>query len=103
MKRILLLLVLSATAARAAVQSPSQFLGINVGADRVLADYKQISSYLNALAASSPRVRIETLGKTTLGEAMIMAIISSEENIKNLDRIRETAKKLSDPRGLTEA
>jgi hypothetical protein len=103
MKRISLLLAFCATAATAAVQSPSQFLGMNVGADRVLADYKQISSYLNALAGNSPRVRVETLGKTTLGEDMIMAVISSEENIKNLDRIKETAKKLADPRGLTEA
>src|SRR5213083_1297844 len=103
MKRTLIVLAFLAVSARAAVQSPSQFLGINVGADRVLADYKQISSYLRALAANSPRVRIETLGKTTLGEEMIMAVVSSEENIKNLERIRETAKRLSDPRGLTDA
>jgi hypothetical protein len=103
MKRTLIVLAFLALSARAAVQSPSQFLGINVGADRVLADYKQIASYLRALAASSPRVQVESLGKTTLGEDMIMAVISSEENMKNLASIRETAKKLADPRGLTDA
>ncbi len=102
MKRTLVLLAFLATAAQAAVQSPSQFLGINVGADRVLADYKQIASYFRALAEVSPRVRVEALGKTTLGEEMIMAVISSETNIKNLDRIRETAKRLADPRGLSD-
>src|SRR5205085_1535407 len=72
------------------------------GADKTLADYKQISSYFTALAASSPRVRLETLGKTTLGETMIMAIITSEENMRNLDRIKSIARRLSDPRGLSD-
>jgi len=101
MKRIAIALLLS-TAAFAAPQSPSDFLKMPVGADKTLADYKQISSYFNALAAASPRVKIETLGKTTLGADEIMAVITSEENMKHLDRIKEIAKKLSDPRGLSD-
>lgn len=84
-------------------QSPSQFLGFEVGADRNLADYKQISDYLRALAASSSRVEIETLGKTTLGKDMIMAVISTEENLRNKARYREIARRLADPRGLSQA
>ena len=103
MKRILLLLVVCASSATAALQSPSQFLGMKVGDDRVLADYKQIASYFRALEAGSPRVKVEVLGKTTLGEEMIMAVVSSEANMKSLGAIRETAKKLADPRGLTDA
>jgi hypothetical protein len=61
------------------VPTPSEFLKIEVGADRQLADYRQISSYFKALAAASPRLEIEILGKTTLGEEMFMAVISSEE------------------------
>src|SRR5215471_9959022 len=95
------LLVCSALAT-AAVPAPSQFLNIEIGADRKLADYKQIASYFKALKAASPRVDIEALGKTTLGEDMFMAIISSEENIRNQKRIRETARKLADPRGLSD-
>ena len=37
--------------------SPSQFLGFTVGADRTLADYRQIAAYFQALDAASPRVR----------------------------------------------
>jgi len=88
--------------AAAPVPSPSQFLSLEVGADKKLADYKQIASYFQALKAASPRVDVEVLGKTTLGEDMFMAIISSEDNIRNQKRIRETAKKLADPRGLSE-
>jgi hypothetical protein len=101
MKRIAFALFLS-TAAFAAPQSPSDFLKMPIGADKTLADYKQISSYFDALAAGSPRVRIENLGKTTLGADEIMAVITSEENMKHLDRIKEIAKRLSDPRGLSD-
>ncbi|MCU1350789.1 MAG: putative carboxypeptidase, partial [Acidobacteria bacterium] len=100
----LLALVLAASSLLAAdVKSPSDFLGMKVGNDRVLADYKQISSYFRELEAKSPRVKVELLGKTTLGEPMIMAVISSEENMKNLPRIREIGAKLADPRGLSPA
>ncbi len=83
------------------VPTPSEFLGFEVGADRKLADYKQISSYFKALAAASPRVEIQVLGKTTLGEDMFMAVISTEENLRNKAKYKEIAHKLADPRGLT--
>lgn len=81
--------------------TPSAFLGFEVGADRKLADYKQISSYFKALAAASPRVQVEILGKTTLGEEMFMAVISTPENLANKAKYKEIARKLADPRGLT--
>ena len=104
MKRVLAIVLLVAASATAApIQTPSQFLGFEVGADRKLADYKQIVSYFRALDAASPRLDIENLGKTTLGDEMIMAVISSEENIRNKARIREGARKLADPRGQSDA
>lgn len=95
----LLLLVDSSALAQTALRSPSDFLGINIGADRTLADYRQMVSYFRALDAASPRVEVTSLGKTTLGEEMIMLIISSEENIRNKERLREISAKLADPRG----
>ncbi|HEY6970222.1 MAG TPA: M14 metallopeptidase family protein [Candidatus Angelobacter sp.] len=80
--------------------TPSEFLGFEVGADRKLADYSQITAYFKALAGASPRVEVETLGKTTLGADMIMAVISSEENLRNKQHYQEIARKLADPRGL---
>ncbi|HEX9161708.1 MAG TPA: M14 family zinc carboxypeptidase, partial [Thermoanaerobaculia bacterium] len=102
MKRSFVLLLLIASAALAQ-PAPSDFLKMNIGADRVLADYRQIVSYLRALEAASPRLKIESLGKTTLGEEMVMAIISSEQNMRNLPRIREIAARLADPRALSDA
>ena len=85
------------------IPSPSQMLGIPVGADRTLADYRQIASYFKALDTASPRVSVQVLGPTTRGAEMLMAVISSEANIRNLPRLKEIARRLADPRGLAEA
>jgi len=85
------------------IPTPAEFLKLDIGADRVLADYRQIRSYFAELDRLSPRVKVLELGKTTLGEPMIMAILSSEKNIADLPRLKEIARKLSDPRGLTDA
>jgi hypothetical protein len=102
MKRLLLLLAL-ALPSLAQIPTPSEYLKMNVGADKTLADYRQIRSYFNALDQASPRVELQVLGKTVLGEEMFMAVISSEENIRNKARIQQAAKQLADPRGLSDA
>lgn len=102
MRRLLLLFAI-ALPLFAQAPSPSEFLKLDIGKDRVLADYAQIRSYLRALDAASPRVEVEVLGKTTLGEEMVMAVISSEENLRNKAKIKEAAKRLADPRGLSDA
>jgi len=102
-RTLALLLFAASTGLAAGIPSPSEFLGITIGADRVLADYRQIASYFKALDAASPRVAVEVLGKTTLGEDMLMAVVSSEANIRNLERVRAVSRKLADPRGLAEA
>jgi hypothetical protein len=102
MKRLALILALAFPLA-AQIASPSQFLKLPIGADKTLADYRQIRSYFDALAAASPRVDLEILGKTVLGEEMFMAVISSEENIRNKARLQQIAKQLADPRGLADA
>jgi hypothetical protein len=84
------------------MKTPSQFLGFEVGADRQLADYKQIVSYFRELARASKRIEVEVLGTTTLGNELVMAVISSEENLKNKVKYQEIAKKLADPRGLSQ-
>ncbi len=99
----LLVLAFVASAHAASIQSPSEFLGMTVGADKTLADYRQILAYFKALDAASPRVELEMLGKTTLGEDLFLAAISSEKNIANKKRLQEIARKIADPRGLSEA
>ena len=91
---LIVIALFSAISVAQSVPSPSEFLKFEVGADRQLADYSQISSYFKTLAAVSKRLQIQTLGKTTLGKDMIMAIISTEENLRNQSKYKEMARKL---------
>ena len=81
-----------------AAPSPAQIIGFAPGTERKLADFSQVSSYFKALAVASPRVRLFTIGKSTEGREMILAAISSEENLRRLDHFKDIARRLSDPR-----
>jgi len=81
---------------------PEKFLGFPVGEDKKLADYNQILAYFQKLDEESPRLKVLEIGQTTLKKPLIMAVISSEENMAQLDRYREIARRLRDARGLTE-
>ncbi len=97
------LLAVTSAVHAASIPSPSEFLGMTVGADRTVADYRQILAYFKALDAASARVEVEILGQTTLGEDLFLAAISSEANLANKKRLQEIARRIADPRGLTEA
>jgi len=96
-----LALVLVLTAALAAQTTPEQFLGFKVGADKKLADYNQIKGYFEKLATETPRMKLLTIGETTMKKPMIMAVITAEENMAKLDTFRDIVKKLRDPRTLS--
>ena len=97
MKKILLLLtalsVLSAVAA--AQQSPEQFLGFKPGSDRNLAGYGQIKAYFQQLSLESPRVKTVTLGKTTQGNDLFLAVISAAENLNELEKYTAITRQLA--------
>ncbi len=81
--------------------SPEAFLGFKVGADRKLADYNQIQAYFQKLDQESERVKVLNIGTSTEKKPMIMAVITSEQNMGNLDTFREIVKKLRDSRTLS--
>lgn len=87
----------------APVPTPSAALGIDLGADRVLADWGQLTRYYAALAAASPAVRLDTLGRSTQGRPFVLLTISTPENIRKIEDIRATQARLADPRGLSPA
>ncbi|MEN8375611.1 MAG: M14 metallopeptidase family protein [Gemmatimonadota bacterium] len=86
------------TAQQEEVPTPEAFLGHAVGADRRLADWSEVTGYLEAVAGASPRVTLDTLGQTTLGRPFVMLTISSPRNLARVDRLREVQRKLADPR-----
>ena len=81
-------------------KSPEQTFGFKMGEDRKLVKWPQIVDYFHALAGSSNKVKIIEAGKTSEGNPMIVAAISSPENLARLDRIREVSGRLAHPRGL---
>ena len=81
--------------------SPEAFLGFKVGSDRKLADYNQIQAYFQKLDQESERVKVLNIGTSTEKKPMIMAVITSEQNMGNLDTFREIVKKLRDSRTLS--
>lgn len=86
----------------AQLKSPEEFLGFPVGADYKIADYETIQNYFKHLAANSKMLIYEEIGKTVQQRDMFMAIISSEENIRNLEKYRQISIQLSDPRKLND-
>ena len=88
---------------QATVPTPQSITKVEVGADRTLADWGQITRYFAALAAASPAVRVDTLGPTTERRPFIVATISTPENIARLDEIRRIQAMLGDPRKLDAA
>ena len=58
--------------------------------------------YYRALAAATPRVKIETIGKSDEDRELVVVWVSSDENIKNLQKNRDNLAKIADPRGLSD-
>ncbi len=89
-------------AASAELPTPESVLGHVVGQDFELATYEQSIDYFQRLAAASDRVELRRIGRTSFGRDWYLAIVSSPENLADLDRIRETAQRLAHPEGLTD-
>src|SRR5690349_4393689 len=71
------------------VPTPKQFLGYYVGAPAKLTYYDRIIAYYRALAKATPRVRVETIGKSDEGRELVVVWVSSDANIRNLAHNRE--------------
>jgi hypothetical protein len=80
------------------VPSPSKFLGHLVGAPGELTHASRIQGYVKALAAASPRVHVETIGRTEEGREIMLVAIADEAGIRDLDRLKAATAALADPR-----
>ncbi len=85
------------------VPTPLKFNGYIAGADGHLTYAEDVARYLRALEAASPRIKVMSMGKSEEGREMIVAVVSDEQTIANLDHYRDITRRLSDPRTLDEA
>ena len=74
-----------------------------MGEDRKLANWDQLTAYYEILAERSPRVAMESLGRTVIGQPFVMLTITSPENHSRLEELHEIQMKLSDPRTISGA
>jgi glutamine amidotransferase-like uncharacterized protein len=92
---MLLSCLFAAPGVQAQTPAPEDVFGFEPGADYKMADYEQVMTYYRQLSKASDRVRLRNIGTTVLGRSMPLLIISSDENLKNVDRWREISETLA--------
>jgi len=80
------------------VPSPAEYLGHAVGAAGELSSTAKIYGYFRKLAETSPRVRVETIGRTEEGRDILLVAVADEDGIRDLARLKDAAAALADPR-----
>jgi hypothetical protein len=92
---VLLAGLFSVSGAQAQAPAPEDVFGFEPGADYKMADYDQVMTYYRQLSEASDRVQMRDIGTTVLGRSMPLLIISSAENLDNLDRWRDVSETLA--------
>jgi hypothetical protein len=85
-KRVFVAALALSLAARASAPTPAEHLGYRPGTDYKLADYAEVASYFRKLTASSDRIKVEEFGRSFHGKPMLVAYISSAENLRQLGK-----------------
>jgi len=73
-----------------AITTPDDFIGYGLGDKPVRHDI--MVGYLRTLARQSPRIMAETIGKTHEGRPILSLVISSPDNLENIETIKEQHK-----------
>ncbi len=82
--------------------APPVYGQYTVGDDYFLANYTQLLDYWNKVVKETDRMHLVRIGTTAEGRPMMMAIITSAANYKNLARYKEISQKLARAEGLTD-
>ena len=88
--------------AQTRLTTPEEEFGHPIGADYQLPNYQQLMAYWQKLAVQSDRMVLDTIGFTAEGRPQLMAIITSPENHRNLERYKEISRRLALAEGLTD-
>jgi hypothetical protein len=84
------------------ITAPESFFGFKPGEDRKIAHWDKIVAYFYRLEKESDKIRVTDMGPSTMGHPFLVVLISSADNLANLDRLREINAAISDPRGIQE-
>jgi hypothetical protein len=84
--------------ASASAVSPRTFLHRTPGTGGELVNSSTAYAYCRALAGSSARVRLFTIGRSEEGRDIVLLAIADEKGIQQLDRLKAVTAALADPR-----
>src|SRR5262245_39514759 len=89
---------------KAGTPTPKEILGHHIGEPKKLTYTADQQRFFRALEKAIPeRVRTVVAGKSEEGRDILIAFVTSEQNLKNLEQNRQNLKRLADPRGLSES
>jgi hypothetical protein len=94
------LLIWAHPSAAQTVTTPEDFFGHEIGADYELPNYTRFSEYWRTLAAESPRMVLEEIGRTAEGRPQLMAIVTSPANHAELGRFKAISQRLARAEGV---
>lgn len=100
---LLLATTLSPTGLPGQVTTPEEEFGFPIGTDYELVTYTQLQAYWQKLAGESDRMVLDTIGFTEEGRPQLMAILTSPENHRNLDRYQTIARRMAQAGDVSES
>ena len=103
MKKITFLFLLLSQLILAQVPSPKSHFGFSIGDNYHLATFTETEAYLQKVAKASPRVKLQSIGKTEEGRNQYMVIVSDPKNIRNLAKYKAISQRLARAEGLSES
>ena len=80
------------------VPTPESHFGYEIGSEERLANWTELTAYYEVLASTSARVKVDTLGLTTMGQPFVMLTVTSEANQNRLSELHDIQMRLADPR-----
>jgi hypothetical protein len=84
------------------IPSPKDVLGHHIGEPKKLTYYADALKYYRALAAATPRVKMQSIGRSNENRELAIVYVGADESIKNLETYRGYLGQLADPRKLTD-
>lgn len=83
--------------------SPKEHFGFTIGDDYQLANFTRTAEYFKKISEQSDRVKLLGIGMTEEGRTQPMLIVSSPENLKNLEQYKEISQKLARAEDLSDS
>ena len=93
-----ILLLLGSSAFGQSLPTPEKFFGHRMGAEKKLARWDRIVEYMHLAGKASDRVFVEEVGKSTNGHPFLLMVISSPDNLRDIQKYKEINHRLFDPR-----